>query len=461
MIAMLAAPLSAAMLYLCLWQRLGGRKARNRVGKVCLHAPIGLMIGLSFGGDAVARELKVPPAPGELAIVGARIYPAPDAAPIDDGVVIVRGGRIVSEGSRSEIPVPRSARLIDARGSVLTAGFWNSHIHLMTPALLNAATDKAETLRSGLETMLTRWGFTTVFDLASSTDNALALRRRVNSGEIAGPMILSVGDPFFPKDGTPIYVRDFLKAHEWPDEEVSTPAEAAARAARQLDRGTDGVKIFAGAIVGGKIGVLPMRIDIAKAVVEQAHRRGRPAFAHPSNLAGLNVAIESGVDILAHTTATDGGGVPGGWSAELIARMRKHNMALIPTMTLFEVEGKKFGESSDDLANAIKTITAEVRDYAAAGGQILFGTDVGYTDAFDTTEEYRLMSAELGWRQILASLTTAPATRFGFAARKGRVATGMEADLVLLNADPAQDPTAFARVRDTIRAGRVIWGTDR
>ena len=461
MIAMLAAPLSAAMFYLCLWQRLGGRKVRKRVGKVCLHAPIGLMIGLSFGGDAVSRELKVPPAPGELAIVGARIYPAPDAAPIDDGVVIVRGTRIVSVGSRSDIPVPRAARLIDARGSVLTAGFWNCHIHLMTPALLNAATDKAATLQSGLETMLTRWGFTTVFDLASSTDNALALRQRVNSGEIAGPMILSVGDPFFPKDGTPIYVRDFLKAHDWPDEEVSTPEEAAARAARQLDRGTDGVKIFAGAIVGGKIGVLPMRIDIAKAVVKEAHSRGKPAFAHPSNLAGLNVAIESGVDILAHTTATDGGGVPGGWSAELIARMRKHNMALIPTMTLFEVEAKKFGESSDDLANAIKTITVEVRDYAAAGGQILFGTDVGYTDAFDTTEEYRLMSAELGWRQILASLTTAPATRFGFAARKGRVATGMEADLVLLNADPAQDPTAFARVRDTIRAGRVIWGTDQ
>jgi imidazolonepropionase-like amidohydrolase len=435
MIAMLAAPLSAAMVY--------------------------LMIGLSFGADAVARELKVPPAPGELAIVGARIYPAPDAAPIDDGVVIVRGGRIISVGSRSEIPVPRAARLIDARGCVLTAGFWNSHIHLMPPALLNAATDKAETLQIGLETMLTRWGFTTVFDLASSTDNALALRRRVNSGEIAGPMILSVGDPFFPKDGTPIYVRDFLKAHGWANEEVSTPEEAAARAARQLDRGTDGVKIFAGAIVGGTIGVLPMRVDIAKAVVEEAHRRGKPAFAHPSNLAGLNVAIDSGVDILAHTTERERGGVPGGWSAELIARMRKHNMALIPTMTLFEVEGKKAGESSDDLAKDIETITAEVRDYAAAGGQILFGTDVGYTDAFDTTEEYRLMSAALDWRQILASLTTAPATRFGSAARQGRVATGMEADLVLLNADPAQDPTAFARVRDTIRAGQVIWGTDR
>jgi imidazolonepropionase-like amidohydrolase len=200
-----------------------------------------------------------------------------------------------------------------------------------------------------------------------------------------------------------------------------------------------------------------MRIDIAKAVVAQAHKRGKPAFAHPSNLAGLNVAIESGVDILAHTTAGDGGGADERWSPELIARLRNKNMALIPTMTLFEVEARRNGESSNDLAQAITMITTEVKDYAAAGGQILFGTDVGYTDAFDTTDEYRLMSAALDWRAILRALTTAPAERFGYADHKGRVANGMDADLVLLDSDPAKDPTAFARVRDTIRGGRVIW----
>lgn len=420
---------------------------------------MGLIVGLGFQASVSARDAQ-PAASSEVAIVGARMYPSPEATAIDDSVVVIRGGRIVLAGSRSNTPVPPKARLIDARGAVLTAGFWNSHIHLMAPDLLNAATEKAATLQAALQAMLTRWGFTSVFDLASSTENALTLRRRVNSGEVAGPMILTVGDPFFPKDGTPIYVRDFLKAHGWPDEEVSTPAEGAARAAQQLDRGADGVKIFAGAIVGGETGVLPMRVDIAKAVVEQAHRRGKPAFAHPSNLAGLNVAIESGVDILAHTTASDGGGVPGGWSADLISRMRQHNMALIPTMTLFEVEARRNGEAPEDLAQTIAMIKTQVKDFAAAGGQILFGTDVGYTDAVDTTEEYRLMSAVLDWRQILASLTTAPAERFGYATHKGRIAVGMDADLVLLNADPAKDPTALAQVRDTIRAGRVIWGTD-
>ena len=421
---------------------------------------MGLLIGLGFNASATTRNAQSP-ASEELAIVGARMYSSPDAVPVEDSVVVVKHGRIVAAGSHANTPVPPGIRVLDAHGAVLTAGFWNSHIHFMTPEVLHAATANAETLKSGLQTMLTRWGFTTVFDLASSTDNALSIRRRINSGEIPGPMILTVGDPFFPKNGTPIYVRNFLKSQGWPSEEVATPKEAAARAARQLDRGTDGVKIFAGAIVGGTIGVLPMRVDIAKAIVAQAHQRGKPAFAHPSNLAGLNVAIDSGVDILAHTTAEDGGGVPVSWSPELIARLRNHNMALIPTMTLFEVEARRSGESSHDLAQAITTITTEVRDYAAAGGQILFGTDVGYTDAFDTSEEYRLMSAAMDWREILSSLTTAPAERFGYAARKGRVAQGMDADLVLLDADPAQDPTAFARVRDTIRGGRVIWGSDQ
>jgi imidazolonepropionase-like amidohydrolase len=421
---------------------------------------IGLVMGLGFNASTIAQDTKSP-ALEDLAIVGARLYASPDAAPLDDSVVLVQGGRIVAVGSRNSTAAASGVRVLDAHGAVLIAGFWNSHIHLMTPDVLNASTANADTLKSALQAMLTRWGFTTVFDLASSTENTLALRRRIDTGEIAGPMILTVGDPFFPKDGTPIYVREYLKSHGWPNEEVATPKEAAERAARQLDRGTDGVKIFAGAIVGGTVGVLPMRIDIANSIVAQAHQRGKPAFAHPSNLAGLNVAIDSGVDILAHTTAGDGGGLAEGWSPELIGRLREHNMALIPTMTLFEVEARRNGESSHDLARAITMITREVKDYAAAGGQILFGTDVGYTDAFDTSEEFRLMSAALDWREILRALTTAPAERFGYAGRKGRVAQGMDADLVLLDADPAQDPIAFARVRDTIRGGRVISDSDQ
>ena len=65
-----------------------------------------------------------------------------------------------------------------------------------------------------------------------------------------------------------------------------------------------------------------------------------------------------------------------------------------------------------------------MRAYAQAGGQILFGTDVGYMTDYDPAEEYRLMARALTPMQILASLTTAPAARWKEEARRGRVAGG-------------------------------------
>jgi hypothetical protein len=75
-------------------------------------------------------------------------------------------------------------------------------------------------------------------------------------------------------------------------------------------------------------------------------------------------------------------------------------MALIPTLTLFEVEAKKFGESEQDLKGDLDAGVQQVSAYSKAGGEILFGTDVGYTDAYDTTEEYRQLGRALDWRPI-------------------------------------------------------------
>src|SRR6202000_3429833 len=107
------------------------RTARVWMDELRSYVLIGLTIGVSFDANAIAPG-SGSQAPQELAIVGARMYPSPDATPVEDSVVVVRDGRIVSMGSRSNTAVPPGARLIDAHGAVLTAGFWNSHIHLMT-----------------------------------------------------------------------------------------------------------------------------------------------------------------------------------------------------------------------------------------------------------------------------------------------------------------------------------------
>jgi hypothetical protein len=49
--------------------------------------------------------------------------------------------------------------------------------------------------------MLTGFGFTTVVDLAPDLGNTSVLRRRISSGDVAGPRILTVGWALYPPDG--------------------------------------------------------------------------------------------------------------------------------------------------------------------------------------------------------------------------------------------------------------------
>jgi imidazolonepropionase-like amidohydrolase len=338
-------------------------------------------------------------------------------------------------------PVPQEATRLDCEGFFVVAGFQNSHVHFTEPKWAEAATLPAAQLSAQLEDMLLRWGATTVVDTGSLLSNTLALRSRIDSGEVRGPRIYTVGTPTYPHDGIPYYLREslppeVLKLLNTPQ----TAAEAAAIAARQIEAGADALKLFTGSWVErGK--VLPMDPAIARAAAAEAHARGKLVFAHASSLAGLEPALAARVDVLAHALDDDRG-----WNESHVTRMQAIRMAMVPTLKLFG--GQSF----------TKFIQAEVGTYASAGGQILFGTDVGYLTDYDTTDEFTLMAgAGLDWRAILASLTTAPAERFGETLRRGRIVPGLDADLVVLGADPAADVTAFADVRYTIRGGQVVF----
>ncbi len=382
-----------------------------------------------------------------VALVGGRVHASPEAAPIADGVVLIGDGVITAVGSRGEIPVPPGATVIDCAGTTVTSAFWNSHVHFTGSAFQQADGAPAGQLADAMRAMLTSWGVAHAVDTGSYIANTVALRRRIESGEVPGPAILTAGAGFVPVGGSPYY----LLPARLP--ELTDPDRTAALVNGELDRGADVVKLFTGSWARRDL-IVVMPVDLVRVATDVAHRRGKLVFAHPSNSAGARAAIEGGVDILAHTFPSELDRRP--WDRTLPGMMKERNMALIPTLKLFPYELKKAGLPASVIEAVLGNAQAQLRAFSELGGQVLFGTDVGYMTEYDPTDEYVYMQqAGLTYPQILAALTTAPAARLG-AVRSGRLAAGYTADVVVLEGDPGQDIRALARVRTTLRGGRVI-----
>jgi len=387
----------------------------------------------------------------DLVLVHAKIYPSPTDPPIEDGAILTHDGRILAVGPTAKIQIPREATVIDCHDLVVTAGFWNSHVHIFTPPLLRSSNLSSAELTAQLQEIFTRWGFTTVFDIASVLKNTNLIRHRIETGEVQGPRILTVGEPFWGKGGTPIYVKAYLEANHVSIPDVESTAQATGRVQQQIHDGADGIKIFANSIEAD--GILNLPLDLAKVIVAEAHRAGKPVFAHVSNDQGIEIALQSGVDILAHTTPRDEL-----WSPAFAERLVAAHLALTPTLTLWDVEGRKRNVPPGQIEIGMTRAARQLQAFSQAGGQVLFGTDIGYIDQYDTSEEFTWMSrAGLSFQQLLASLTTNPATRFGYASHSGRLAPGMDADFVVLDADPAKDVTALSKIHQVFRAGRLIY----
>ena len=379
-----------------------------------------------------------------VAITNARILTRPDSPPIDNGTVVVVNGRIAAVGP--DAPVPSGCAILDAAGCAVAPGFWNAHVHFTEPAWAGAGQASAVSLEGRLAEMLTCHGFTSVIDTGSDPRSTFPLRARIASGEVAGPAIYSSGMGLYPPRGIPYYVRRDLPFYaRWLLPQPRDRVSATRAVERSIARGADLVKLFTGSWVArGR--VLPMPRAVAEAAVGAAHRQGRLAFAHPSNLEGTRIAIDSGVDVLAHAPdATEG--MEDALLKELIAR----GIAMVPTLKMFQTTA-----SSDP--GYLRPIYEIVRRFRDLGGTLLFGTDVGYMRDYSTEGEFdALTQAGLSPKEILRTLTTGPAERFGLEHELGSIAPGKLGDLVILASDPLSDVRAFGQIRHTIRSGRRIW----
>ena len=437
----------------------GAKSLENRTTCVCVWSGLRNNVIPSVLGLAILLSVSYPTngqtrsAPGgQLVLTGSTVYVSPTAKPITNGVVLIRNGKIAAVGPRGSVRVPKGVATLDCSGLTIAAGFWNSHVHFTKQKWADAANVPGPELASQLQAMLTRYGFTSVFDLGSPWENTRRIRERIESGEIPGPRIRSTGEMLLGFSLPEELLRASGSMRVTPQPVVTDAAEALAASKKRLDAGTDGLKIYAASPFSP---FATFSGEVIRAAVNEAHRRNKPVFAHPHSRDGLLAAVAGGVDVLAHTTPPSGP-----WDETVLAAMRQAKVALIPTLKVWTYLLRDRTSLRDQWT---RTNVGQLRAWLASGGMVLFGTDVDAgMDDYDPGEEYALMAdAGMTFRQILSSLTTAPAEKFGESGRLGRIAPGLVADLVALSGDPSREVRTFAAVRYTIRDGKVIYRAAR
>ena len=85
-------------------------------------------MAVGCGGEPEPAPVEM--TPGLQAFVGARIIDGTGAAAVENGVLVVRDGRIEAVGASDNVNVPADAEQIDVSGRTIMPGMINAHGHV-------------------------------------------------------------------------------------------------------------------------------------------------------------------------------------------------------------------------------------------------------------------------------------------------------------------------------------------
>ena len=392
-----------------------------------------------------ARAGSPPAIAAEPAIFvkAARILDVTRGTYVRDSAVLVRGGRIEAIVPAATKP-PRGARVIDLGAAAVLPGLIDLHVHLAlsappTDGSMHGAAEAERTLRAG---------FTTVRDLGAAGLANVELARAIEAGRVPGPRVIAAG----PGMGAPGGVCAQVFG---PSGVASTAGEAAAVVGRLIDSGAGVLKICAGGGVfpggGGPERELPD--GVAKAAVTAARARGRTVAAHATTPAAVADAIDAGVHTIEHGGVLD---------EATLARLAKSGVTLVPTLarldwTLEQQAGRPDGDPLKVHLTARRdTAYDAARRAVAAGVRLGLGTDATVLPHGLNAREFRSLAAVgLSPAEAIRAATSSAAELLGLADRIGRIASGLDADLVAVAGDPLVDLGELERVAFVMKRGHV------
>jgi len=413
---------------------------------------------------------------GAVAIRDATIVTGTSGLPVSHGTILIRGRTIEAVGSTKGIQIPPDAQVIDGRGRFVVPGLIDTHVHIAA----DIGTPRLE-LMLGYELANGVTGIRDASGMGRERE-LCALRDRIDKDKLVAPRLYVSGS------ATPQNLERYHAA-DWAD------------LLRQLhDIGVDGIKLR------------NLTRTQAGTVIHLSRTLGLPPYGHTYgpgfNLDNFSLeALDAGVAGIMHVSGAGPAStlkprplLAVGWQRtwlglyqqwldatdaelqRLLEALLAHHAWLEPTLatesvflyadryrrrqetrwlwTPFDKVLAGFptfvGTDLELARQGLKKAQAFTARFHAAGGLVLAGTD-NMPWPGGLAEEVRLLvDAGLTPLAALQAATVNPAQALGWEKRTGAIAVGLDADLLILDADPLRDIRNLARIRTVVRAGHVL-----
>ena len=361
--------------------------------------------------------------PSALVFINANLIDGIAPRPRRGMTVTVRSGRIerVTSGANA---LPTNGRVIDLNGRWLLPGLVDAHVHLRNLESARAA------LRSGVTTARS-------MGVDHFVDVRIAELHR--AGAIDLPHVVAAGYHVRPRLSHAFFT-------DFPGLSHLTGGLGGASAVRQVvqanaSRGARVVKVMATERAGTVDADFRRRAlsdEELRAAVEEASRAGLVVAAHAHTDDGARAAILAGVRTIEHGTLM---------SEYTLALMRQRQVCFVPTLSFWADMSEPGGEyDGAALSVRARAMQPQVRSTVAMAARLRVRIAAGSDMRYDSGSAYRLADelvqltqSGLSTMAAIRAATSTAAACLGLGTQTGSIRAGLEADMIVVDADPTRD----------------------